>query len=181
MLFPGEHDSDYESFIIDGSDGESDLFAGTTIRSQCNRSYAKKTVCRKLKRKGSNESPVETCVQPANKKSKRNVTTAKGDGQCSIKMRCTVEGVMISWNDTTEYGMSFRTMSDEEQLAEVLRLNKGTEKQMKGIIKNKLIAVNYTTLVADKLREHFSASRVAQPSDHVSRIAKNHQHHFMQS
>ncbi len=33
---------------------------------------------------------------------------------------------------------------------------------MKGIIKNKLIAVNYTTLVADKLREHLSAGRVTQ-------------------
>jgi hypothetical protein len=76
-------------------------------------------------------------------------------------MTYTVNGVMTSWNDTTDYGMSFRKMTDEEQRAEVLRLNKGAEKQMKGIIKNKLIAVNCTTLVADKLREHLSAGRVA--------------------
>jgi hypothetical protein len=51
-------------------------------------------------------------------------------------MTYTVNGVMSSWNDTTEYGMSFRKMTDDEQQAEVLRLNKGAEKQIKGIIKN---------------------------------------------
>jgi hypothetical protein len=77
-------------------------------------------------------------------------------------MSYTVNGVMTSWDDTTEYGTSFRNMTEEEQHAEVLRINKGAQKQMKGIIKNKLIAVNYTTLVADKLSEHLSAGRVTQ-------------------
>jgi hypothetical protein len=68
-------------------------------------------------------------------------------------MTYTVDGVLTSWNDTTDYGISFffRNMTDEEQRAEVLRLNKVAAKQMKGIIKDKLIAVNYTILVADKL------------------------------
>ncbi len=115
----------------------------------------------KHKNKSRSDSIVDNSLQPAAKKLKRSVKTLTS---LTSHTTYTVNGVMTSWDDTTEYGTSFRNMTEEEQHAEVLRLNKGAQKQMKGIIKNKLIAVNYTTLVANKLREHLSAGRVTQAS-----------------
>jgi hypothetical protein len=55
-------------------------------------------------------------------------------------------------------------MNDAGQLAEVANLNKGAVKGMKGIIKKKLLVVHYKQLVADKLRQYLSDSRVLQAS-----------------
>ena len=104
---------------------------------------------------------MDNVVPPVPPKKKRNVKTLTSQ---TSNMTYTVDGVMTTWNDTTEYDMSFRKLTDDEQQAKVRRSNKGAEKQMKGIIKNKLIAVNYTTVVAEKLREHLSAGRVQQAS-----------------
>ncbi len=41
------------------------------------------------------------------------------------KKTFTIEGVLLSFPEKTEYGSSFRAMSLEEQSKEVLRLNKG--------------------------------------------------------
>jgi hypothetical protein len=82
----------------------------------------------------------------------------------ALKMTYTVEGVLETWNDTTEYGISFRAMTVEEQQSEVKVLNKGAAKGMKGIMKTKLLAVHYKKVLADKLREHLSGSRVAPAS-----------------
>jgi hypothetical protein len=79
-------------------------------------------------------------------------------------MTYTVEGVLEKWNDTTEYGITFRALSNEEQLSEVQVLNKGAAKGMKGMLKTKMLAGNYKKLLADKLREHLCASRVAPSS-----------------
>jgi hypothetical protein len=70
----------------------------------------------------------------------------------------------LAWNDTTDYGISFRGMTVQEQQAEVLLLNKGAAKGMKGLIKNKLLVVHYKKLVADKLKEHLAQCRF-MPSD----------------
>ena len=43
-------------------------------------------------------------------------------------------------------------------------MNKGAAKGMNGIIKNKLLVVHYKQLVADKLRQYLSDSRVSQLS-----------------
>jgi hypothetical protein len=51
------------------------------------------------------------------------------------KTTFTVESIMASFKDTTEYGQSFRVMNSEEQKKEVLRLNKGAASEMKGAIK----------------------------------------------
>ena len=55
----------------------------------------------------------------------------------------TVEGVLAAWNADTEYGASFRAMTTDEQIAEVVVLNKGAIKGMKGIIKSKLLITHY--------------------------------------
>jgi hypothetical protein len=157
MLFPGELDSDCESDILESSDGESDVIVGTTITSKRHQRSVDMSVGRKQKKKCSSESLRNNCP-----KRLKHGTTTKGAGKIPANMCYTVDGVMTSWNDTTEYGTSFRNLTVEEQRAEVQQLNKGAEKQLKGIIKNKLIAVNYATLVAEKFREHLSASRVAQ-------------------
>ncbi len=66
-------------------------------------------------------------------------------------MSYSVEGVLSSWSETTDYGQSFRAMNEEGQRTEVANLNKGAAKCMKGIIKNKLLIVHYKQLVAYKL------------------------------
>jgi hypothetical protein len=156
-LFPGDLQSDCESVILESSEGESDVIVGTTITSKRHQRPVDSSVVRKQKRKCSSRSPRNN-----GPKRLKHGTTTKGAGQILGNMCYTVDGVMTTWNDTTEYGTSFRNLTIEEQQAEVRQLNKGAEKQMKGIVKNKLITVNYTSLVADKLREHLSASRVTQ-------------------
>ncbi len=80
------------------------------------------------------------------------------------KMSYSVEGVLSSWSETTDYGQSFRAMNEEGQRGEVENLNKGAAKGMKGIIKNKLLIVHYKQLVADKMRQYLSDSKVSQES-----------------
>ena len=79
-------------------------------------------------------------------------------------MSYSVEGVLSSWSETTDYGQSFRAMNEEGQRTEVANLNKGAAKDMKGIIKNKILIVHYKPLVADKLRQYLTDSRVSQLS-----------------
>ena len=80
----------------------------------------------------------------------------KGD---AASVTYTIEGVLTQWSDTSEYGISFRAMTTAEQTAEVVVLNKGAMKGMKGIIKSKLLKTHYNTLVAEKLRAHISEGR----------------------
>jgi hypothetical protein len=79
-------------------------------------------------------------------------------------MAYNVAGVLVAWDDTTDYGISFRSMTEPEQQAEVTLLNKGAAKGLKGLIKNKLLIVHYKSLVAERLKEHLAKSRV-MPSD----------------
>jgi hypothetical protein len=55
-------------------------------------------------------------------------------------------------------------MTEEDQLAEVKRLNKGTKKGLKGAIKTKLLDVNFKIFVMEKMRSYLSSSRLPLPS-----------------
>jgi hypothetical protein len=79
-------------------------------------------------------------------------------------MSYSVEGVLSSWSETIDYGQSFRAMNEEGQRTEVDNLNKGAVKGMKGIIKKKLLIVHYKQLVADKMKQYLSDSKVSQES-----------------
>jgi hypothetical protein len=93
-------------------------------------------------------------------------------------MNYTVEGIKSTWHAETDYGASFRDMSDIEQLSEVKRLNKGAEKGLKGVIKTKLINSNYKVIVSERMRIHLQDSRLpaasmlhAPPESNTSIIA----------
>jgi hypothetical protein len=96
------------------------------------------------------------------KKRKRTPTNTKHDAAAAVTY--TIDGVLQRWSDATEYGLSFRGMTMDEQKAEVVVLNKGAMKGMKGIIKSKLLVTNYNMVVADKLRAHISDCRVTPAS-----------------
>jgi hypothetical protein len=88
----------------------------------------------------------------------------KNKNEDGTKMSYCVEGVLSTWSETTDYGQSFRAMNEEGQRTEVDNLNKGAVKGMKGIIKNKLLIVHYKQLVADKMKQYLSDSKVSQES-----------------
>ena len=71
----------------------------------------------------------------------------------------TVAKVMATWDDASEYGISFRRLNKEEQEAEVDRLNKVTKKGHKDIVKQKIIDVKFKTMVTDKMRAYLTESR----------------------
>jgi hypothetical protein len=56
-------------------------------------------------------------------------------GSKPAQLNYTVEIELATWNEETEYGTSFRAMNVEDQLAEVKRLNDGTTKGLKDVIK----------------------------------------------
>ncbi len=72
----------------------------------------------------------------------KKTKTTKGMARVPTKMSYTVDGIKLSWSKETEFGVSFRAMTDVEQRAEVQRLNKGVEKGMKCVIKTKLLDDN---------------------------------------
>ncbi len=92
------------------------------------------------------------------KKAKPSITKGKKDFPAAVAL--TIDGVLQRWSEVTEYGIAFRGMTMDEQTLEVLRLNKDSVKGMKGIIKSKLLGNNYNKVIAEKLRDHISASRV---------------------
>jgi hypothetical protein len=65
----------------------------------------------------------------------RQTRTSTDKGKKSTGMSYTNEIVLATWNEMTDYGKSFRAMNVEEQSAEVKRLNVGTTKGLKGVIK----------------------------------------------
>ncbi len=78
------------------------------------------------------------------------------------KTTFSVESIMTSFKDTTEYGQSFRKMTSEEQTSEVLRLNKGAASGMKGAIKKQRIQSQFKELVTDKMKEYLIQNRTQQ-------------------
>jgi hypothetical protein len=121
----------------------------------------KKTPAAQRKRR-QDDLTLSTTSEASVKKCKRTTSNANQDAAAAVTY--TIEGVLLRWSDATEYGLSFRGMTLEEQKAEVVVLNKGAIKGMKGIIKSKLLVTHYNTLVADKLRAHITECRVTPAS-----------------
>jgi hypothetical protein len=71
----------------------------------------------------------------------------------------TIDKILVTWNDESEYGKSFRGMTSDEQQLEVVRMNKGATKGLKTVIKSKLLDVNFKLLIASKMMEHLRESR----------------------
>ena len=92
-------------------------------------------------------------------KAKRRSTNGKKAAPAAVTF--TIEVVLERWSEVTEYGIAFRAMTKDGQTSEVLKLNKDSVKGMKGIIKTKLLGNNYNTVIAEKLRAHITASRIA--------------------
>jgi hypothetical protein len=76
------------------------------------------------------------------------------------ELHYTVEIVLATWNAESDYGKSFRAMLLEDQMEEVKRLNAGTTKGLKGVIKNKLLDENYKTEVTAKMQAYLGESRM---------------------
>jgi hypothetical protein len=75
------------------------------------------------------------------------------------KKTFTVAGVLLSFKEKTEYGAAFRAMSNNEQLSEVERLNKGVVIGMKGAIRKQRIHSEYKDVVAEKMKDYVIANR----------------------
>ncbi len=69
---------------------------------------------------------LSTTSEASIKKRKRTPTTSKQN--CVAAVTYTIEGVLELWSKATEYGLSFRGMTPEEQKTEVAVLNKGAIK-----------------------------------------------------
>jgi hypothetical protein len=89
-----------------------------------------------------------------------------------------IESVMTTFKDTTEYGQSFRKMNSEEQTLEVLRLNQGAASGMKGAIKKQLIQSQFQGLVTDKMKEYVIQQRTNQTDMFRAITASRDQQHM---
>ena len=81
-------------------------------------------------------------------------------GSKPTQLRYTVDIVLATWNEENDYGKSFRAMKFEDQEADVKRLNMGTTKGLKGVIKKKLLDVNYKAVVTAKMQAYLGQSRM---------------------
>ncbi len=89
-------------------------------------------------------------------------------------MNYTVQIVLATWKEDTYYGKTFRALSVEEQSAEVKRLNVGTTKGLKNVIKKKLLDANFKEMVAAKMQAYLGESRMRLTSMfHVPSTNKN--------
>lgn len=80
-------------------------------------------------------------------------------GKLAQQMCYSVSSILATWNSTTEYGLSFRNMNEEEQGAEVKRLNSVALKGQKDTVKTKLLSVKYKSLIAERMRSYLTESR----------------------
>jgi hypothetical protein len=71
----------------------------------------------------------------------------------------TIQSVLSTWSEETDYGVAFRGMGDKEQVAEVVRLNKSVAKGTKDAMKLKTLNVMYKTLCSEKLRDYLIEQR----------------------
>jgi hypothetical protein len=78
------------------------------------------------------------------------------------KTTFSIESVLDSFKDTTEYGATFRSMTIDAQKMEVVRLNKGATTGMKGAIRKQRIDVQFKSLVSEKMKSYLIANRTDQ-------------------
>ena len=103
----------------------------------------------------------EMTTSPVKTKRVRKKRGAKATPKTVSHSSHTVNTILDTWNDGTEYGQSFRKLNSEEQQAEVIRLNKGAAKGLKMVIKTKVLDVNYKFMLGEKLRAHLKESRTS--------------------
>jgi hypothetical protein len=108
---------------------------------------------KRIAKSKSNDQDSET-VPPVLLKKKR---AKKNDAFARVSY--TVPTILSTWDDAWEYGISFRTLSSDEQDNEVKRLNKVTLKGHKDVMKQKILDVNYKTILTEKMRAHLAGSR----------------------
>ena len=82
-----------------------------------------------------------------------------------------VSSILETWNATTEYGLSFRNMNEEEKEAEVKRLNTVALKGQKDTVKTKLLNIKYKALIAERMCTHLTDSRL--PLTSIYHMVKN--------
>jgi hypothetical protein len=115
------------------------------------------TVKRKKVQEKEDEAVAESEIAVQQRKTK-----PKGlNGKATAVGTHTIESVLATWDETTDYGKSFRSMLETDQAKEVQHLNKGAAKGLKGMIKTTLLASNFKMMVADKLRDHIVQCRVS--------------------
>ncbi len=83
----------------------------------------------------------------------------KQTDKAGVSVAHTIQSVLDTWSDATDYGVSFRAMTPEERVEEIKTLNKGATKGMKDIIRKKVLGNNYKVMVAQKLRDHIIQTR----------------------
>ena len=86
----------------------------------------------------------------------------------------TIDKILVTWNEESEYGKSFRGMTSDEQSLEVVRMNKGAAKGLKTAIKSKLLDVSFKLLIASKMKDYLNDSRTPMAKIfHVTPTATN--------
>jgi hypothetical protein len=152
-----------------GNDIGEDVTSNNGSCDDSESSFSKEPVARKIgKRKRKNKiSGRNTIDAPVKKRSKVGAkkVVLKDSGNNVVGTKTfTVEGVLCAFPEKTEYGISFRAMSEDDKKLEVARLNKGAASGMKGAIKKMRIDVQYKYLVSVKMREFIVSSRTEQSS-----------------
>ncbi len=126
-----------------------------SVNKPCSQKRGKtKQVIGKTKRGKTKEAPI---VAKAKRMSAR-------ESNIGGKTTFSVDSIMTSFKDTTEYGQSFRCMTSEQQTTEVVRLNKGAAIGMKAAIKNQRITSQFKDVVTDKMKEYVIHNRT-QPTE----------------
>jgi hypothetical protein len=104
---------------------------------------------KKAQRKRKKKAAVPEQLQPKAKKT-RVTGLGKGAKLKLAKSQHTITSLLEAYAPETEYGASIRSMNESDQLAEVVRLNKGVDKGTNLAIKSKLITAKYKELLAEK-------------------------------
>ncbi len=113
---------------------------------------------KKGQRKRKKKASVSDQQQPKAKKT-RVTGSGKGAKLKLPKSQHTITSVLEAYAPETEYGASIRSMTEGDQLAEIVRLNKGVDKGTNLAIKAKLITSKYKELLAEKMRQYLIDSR----------------------
>ncbi len=94
------------------------------------------------------------------KKTTPKRTSKKPPRQKSADEAYTIDKILVTWNEDSECGKSFRGMTSDEQALEVVRMNKVAAKGLKTAIKSKLLDVSFKLLLASKMMEYLHDSRM---------------------
>ena len=116
-----------------------------------------------------------TSPKPSKRKQRVTANPKKSKGKrIAPKSGHTVQSVLATWHEDTDYGAAFRMMGTKEQGDEVVRLNKSAAKGTKEAMKSKTLIVMYETLCAEKLRDYLIAHRAPPSSMFRTSIPRFH-------